>query len=86
MIVNLVYFLCAATSGLCTVLLARKYSRTGVRLLLWSALCFGAFTFNNIMVVADQIVYPDLNLTIWRIAPAFIGLVVLIYGLIWDNI
>ena len=86
MIVKLVYFLCAGMSLFCTILLARKYSRTGVRLLLWSALCFGAFTFNNVMVIADQVLFPEVNLTIWRIAPAFLGLVVLIYGLIWDNI
>ena len=34
----LVYLLCFLTAGACSLLLARTYWRTGMRLLLWSSL------------------------------------------------
>ena len=37
---TIVYSLCFVTSSACAYLLGRSYSKTGARLLLWSALCF----------------------------------------------
>ena len=42
----------------CTVLLFRGYAH-GLRLLLWSALCFVFLTLNNLLLFFDLIVFPS---------------------------
>lgn len=80
-----VYVLCALTSLACAILLLRAYQVRGVRLLLWSGLAFVGFTFGNVMLVVDRVVVgPELDLGIWRSLPVLAGLVVLIYGMVWD--
>ena len=79
-----VYLLCAAAAFLCCALLARAYSRTRMRLLLWSAACFLCLTVNNVLVVIDLAVFPEVDLFLFRNAVALLGVVALLYGLIWD--
>ena len=79
-----VYVLCALTSLACAVLLLRGYQVRGVRLLLWSGLAFIGFVFGNVMLVVDRLFVPTIDLSIWRSLPVLAGLVVLIYGLVWD--
>ncbi len=79
-----VYILCFLTSGACAFLLARSYRRTGARLLLWSALCFLLLAGNNLMVVVDLLVLPDVNLRLARLAFSLTALGVLLFGFIWD--
>jgi len=81
---EIVYILCALTSFACAVLLARGYARSGVRLLLWSALCFAGLTLNNVILFLDLVVYPDVDLSVWRGVSGVIGLGFLLYGMIWD--
>ena len=66
------------------VLLLAAWRRQGHRLLLWSGLCFAGFTVNNILLVLDKIVFPDVDLSVWRTSVALISIAVLLYGLIWD--
>jgi hypothetical protein len=79
-----VYILCLVTSLLCAILLLRAYRESGARLLLWSGLCFVGLTLNNALLFADRVLLPDTNLLIPRSMPALIGLVLLLYGLIWE--
>jgi hypothetical protein len=79
-----VHILCALTSIACAVLLIRGYLSSRVRLLLWSSLCFVGLALNNILLVVDELVFPHIDLSIPRALPALAGLVVLIYGLIWE--
>jgi Family of unknown function (DUF5985) len=83
-VATLVYALCGLTSILCAALLARGYRRSGTRLLLWSALCFAGLALNNVILFIDLRVVPTVDLSVWRSLPALAGLVVLIYGLVWD--
>jgi hypothetical protein len=81
----LIYIACAATALLCAVLLLRSYATSQVRLLLWSGLCFMGLTANNVLVAIDLIVLgPEVSLFLIRNLAALIGLVLLLYGLIWD--
>jgi hypothetical protein len=80
-----VYLLCTATSGLCALLLLRSYGKNGMRLLLWSGLCFIGLTLDNAVLFFDLVVFPETNLALLRRAGAFVGLSLLIYGLIWDT-
>jgi hypothetical protein len=79
------YSLCVLTSLACAVLLFRSYTSTRRRLLLWSALCFSALTLSNLLLVLDRVVYPDVDLTPPRLAAALIGLLLLLFGLIWES-
>jgi hypothetical protein len=76
--------LAALTSLACMVLLFRGYAATGVRLLLWSALCFVCLTVNNALLFIDLVVFPDLDLRLYRLSAAFIGVLFLLYGFVWE--
>ena len=79
-----IYALCAITSLACSILLFRSYTRSRVRLLLWSGLCFAFFTLNNVLLFIDAQV-PDVDLSAARTLPTLIGLLLLIYGLVWET-
>jgi len=79
-----VYLLCFATSALCAVLLARSYFASRARLLLWSALCFLLLAANNLVVVLDLLVIPEVNLRLLRLMLALAAVSVLLFGFIWD--
>ncbi len=81
---SVVYLLCFFTSLACSILLLRGYKSSGVRLLLWSGLCFLGMALNNGVLFADKIIFPDRDLHLIRTAPLLIGLLLLIYGLIWE--
>ena len=85
MFADVVYILCAATSSLCAGLLFRGYRRSGARLLFWSALCFVGMALNNVMLIVDVRLVPDIDLSTWRLVPAVAGAALLLYGLIWET-
>ncbi|WP_224363702.1 DUF5985 family protein [Hyalangium versicolor] len=82
-----VYILCALTSVACAVLLLRGYSRSRMRLLLWSGLCFAALAISNMLLFVDLVIVPgpEIDLSVWRSSLALIGISTLLYGLIWDS-
>jgi hypothetical protein len=82
---NAIYVLCAATSLICAALLFRGYSKTGARLLLWSALCFFGLFLNNALLVVDIRIGAALDLALWRTIPAVVGVTLLIFGLVWET-
>ena len=82
---SLVYGLCFLTSTLCAVLLARSYVRSGLRLLLWSALCFILLGLNNLVVVLDIVVLQDRDLRLLRLVLALCAILVLLFGFIWER-
>ena len=82
---TLVYALCALTSLACAVLLLRGYLNTRVRLLLWAGLCFAGLALNNILLFIDFRVVPEVDLSLWRSLPAVAGIVLLLYGLVWET-
>jgi Family of unknown function (DUF5985) len=76
--------LAAITSLACMVLLFRGYAATGVRLLLWSALCFVCLTLNNSLLFVDLVIFPDLDLRGFRLAASLAGVLFLLYGFVWE--
>lgn len=85
MLANAIYTLCALTSIVCTALLVRGYRQSGVRLLFWSAWCFAGLALNNILLIVDVRILPDVDLQIWRTVPAVAGVALLVYGLVWES-
>jgi hypothetical protein len=84
-IASVVYALCAVTSCGCTILLLRRYRSSGFTLLLWSAVCFAGFTVNNVLLFVDLILFPNVDLLIWRNIAAVSGVATLLFALIWDT-
>jgi hypothetical protein len=80
----IVYLLCALTSLACSVLLIRGYMRQKVRVLLWCALCFIGMTFNNVFLILDIVVFPDLTLWHVRSLSGLVAMGLLVFGLVWD--
>jgi hypothetical protein len=80
-----VYALCALASLACAVLLWRGWAASRARLLLWSALCFTLLTVNNVLLFVDLVVVTDIDLSETRTATGLAGLLLLLYGLIYDR-
>ena len=57
-----VYLLCLITSLVCAALLARAWRRSRSKLLLWTALAFGFLAINNLFLVADMILFAEMDL------------------------
>ena len=85
MLATAIYILCALTSIICAALLLRGRSQTRARLLFWSGLCFAGLALNNILLIIDVAVLPQVDLEIWRTLPALAGVALLIYGLVWET-
>jgi hypothetical protein len=81
----LLYLLAALTSVACMALLFRGYARTGMRLLLWSALCFVALSVNNVLLFVDLALLPtQVDLRVYRLLAALAGVLFLLYAFIWE--
>jgi len=80
------YGLCTLTALFCTVLLLRAYVRSRYKLLLWGGLCFLGLTLNNALLVVDKLIFPEpeINLFTWRLVAGLAGMLVLLYGIIFD--
>ena len=79
-----IYALCMVTALACAVLLLQAWRRSAYRLLLGSGLCFAGLTVNNLLLVLDKLVFPHLDLSVWRTFVALVAMSILLYGLIWD--
>jgi hypothetical protein len=81
----ILFALAALTSLSCMVLLFRGYARSGLRLLLWSALCFIFLSVNNVLLFIDTILLPtQVDLRAVRLVTALAGIACLLYAFIWE--
>ena len=85
MINLIVTSLCALTALLCAILSFRAYSRSKYKLLLWSGICFSGLTLSNLVMVLDIYVFPDINLGLVRLLIGLSAMLILIYGLIFNE-
>jgi hypothetical protein len=80
-----VYVLCALTSVVCAILLLNGYRASRTPLLFWSSLCFVALALNNVLLFVDLVMVPGTDLAVWRSVIALAGMLLLLYGLIWES-
>lgn len=80
-----IYSLCTLTSLACAWLLLASYRRTGHRLLFWSGWSFVAMTVNNLFLVLDKVIFPDVYLLPVRLVAALVSMLLLLYGLIYEK-
>ena len=78
------YSLAILASLACTLLLARGYLERRYSLLLWSAICFGFLTLNNVVLFLDMLVVPNMDLRLWRLIAALAGVLCMLYAFIWE--
>lgn len=82
---TIVYVLCFLTSAACAWLLGRSYKRTGMRLLLWSSICFALLAGNNLVLIFDLVIWrDDADLRLLRQGFALAAVLSLIWGFIWE--
>ena len=79
-----IYLMCVATSLLCAYLLARAYRRGRTKLLIWSALCFAMLAVSNLVLAADVLLLPTIDLTLLSLATSLAAVAMLLYGFIWE--
>ena len=83
---SIIYTLCALTCLACAVLLLRGFRETRGQLLLWSGLCFVGLTLSNVLLVVDRVLTgPETDLSLARLSTAFLALMLLLFGLIWEH-
>ncbi len=80
---SIVYSLCFLTSATCATLLLRGYARSGGGLLFWSGLCFALLAVNNLAVILDRLVFPDIDFNYVRLGASLAAVSVLLFGFIW---
>lgn len=80
-----VYILCFLTSAAVALLLFRAYLRSRAGILFWSALGFAGLCLNNLLLVIDAMVIPQIDLSTVRNIPAVIGMILMVFGLAWSR-
>ena len=81
----IIYLLCTLTCLACFGLLLRAWRASRSRLLFWSALCFAGLTLMNLLLVIDMLVLPAVDLSTLRLVTGLLALLLLLYGLIWEE-
>lgn len=81
---TVVYVLCFLTSTACAWMLVRSYFRNRARLLLWSAISFAFLAANNLGLVIDLIVLPEVDLRVPRLLLSLVAVVSLLWGFVWE--
>ncbi len=83
---SIVYILCGITSITCWYLLVKGYRATRSRLLFWCSFGFAGLALNNIYLYLDMKVFTDIYMAHFRPLPGLIGLVIMLYGLIKEEV
>jgi hypothetical protein len=77
-----IYILCSLTALACFGLLFRAWRRTRAAFLFWCSLCFAGLAVNNVILVIDKLLLPDVSLALPRLAIALVATLLLVYGLV----
>lgn len=85
MMLQSVYWICSIVSIGCAVLLLRSYLRSRQRLLFWACGFFVCFAISNVILVMDLVLFPQIELIMYRNGFTLAGVILLLYGLIWET-
>lgn len=80
-----VYILGTLVTLACAIFLLRGHKRTRNKLLLWSGICFLGLATSNLLVFLDLVVFPEVDLYVWRLVTAAVAMLFLLFGLIWEG-
>jgi hypothetical protein len=79
---DVLYLLCFITSLSCCLLLIRSYRRNRSKVLLWTAACFVLLALDNLLVVLDLIVLPNVDLALPRLLATLLAVSTLLVGFV----
>jgi hypothetical protein len=48
-------------------------------------MCFVVLTVNNALLVLDKVILPNLDFSRWRLAAALVAVLLLLFGLVWEE-
>ena len=82
---SLAYILAALICLVCAVLLLRGFFAGRHRLLLWSGLCLLGLAISNLITFIDLVMLPRTDLYPVRLVCALTGMLLLLYGLVWEE-
>ncbi|CUS39133.1 DUF5985 family protein [Candidatus Nitrospira nitrificans] len=82
---TLIYSLCTLTAVLCAWLLLHAYGGSGNRLLFWSGLFFAIVAGNNMFLMVDKLVFPFVDLTVYRYTVTLVAHGIFLFGLIFER-
>lgn len=82
---KVVYIITSLIALSCGGMLLRGYRRSGRRLLLWSSLCFFFLGGENVFLFVDLVIVPGIDLRPLRGGLSLIGMIALVYGLVWEK-
>ena len=80
----IIYLLCVMASLTCACLLVRAYRQRKTRLLVWCALCFILLAINNLILAADVLFLPAIDLSGLQLLTSLSAVCVLLYAFIWE--
>ena len=80
----IIYLLCVMASLICAYLLVRAYRQRKTRLLVWCALCFILLAINNLILAADVLFLPAIDLSGLQLVTSLSAVCVLLYAFIWE--
>jgi hypothetical protein len=80
-----VYVLSLLVGALCAALLFKAHRRAPSPLLLPAAICFAGLALNDLGLIVDLFVLPDVSIVAVRSLPAVIGLGVLVRALVKEG-
>lgn len=80
-----IYILCLLASLGCAAVLFASFRRNATRLALWTALCFALLALNNLFVVLDILVLPDVDLVPARKLTSLAAAAVMVAGFVWET-
>jgi hypothetical protein len=80
-----VYVLSLLVGALCAALLLKAHRRAPSPLLLPAAICFAGLALNDLGLIVDLFVLPDVSIVAVRSLPAVIGLGVLVRALVKER-
>lgn len=82
---SIIFLICAVTALICCMLLLKGHSHSRAPLLFWSGLCFAGLAINNLILFANQVLFPAADLTIYDRPAALVSILLLLYGMIWKT-
>ena len=80
-----VYIIGTLISMLCAGLLWRSYRQSRSRLLFWSTLCFLGLAVNNVELLVDLYLLPNMDLSLLRSGTALAAVLAMLFGLLWET-
>jgi peptidoglycan/LPS O-acetylase OafA/YrhL len=82
---EVIYGLCALLSLAIALMLWRQQRRMPARIIYWTALCFSGLALGNVVLVLDKLVFPELDLRVWRHSISLVSIGLLLYGLVYED-